>query len=407
MKVHFYLDRRKGKSENLPVFLHYWYKGRLLRVFTGEHCGLDGWSKETERVKEDREGATEINELLSSMENEVLSSVREARTAREPLNLEDIKEDLTFLTGKKRDFFDVWDEFIDTESLQKQWTEGTIRRFNTTKKHLMKLNTQYDISFKTINRTFYREFIDYHNNKGLNNNFAQKNIELLRWFLNWATRKGYNKNLGYKKHKPPAYKRDKTSLRTLYLTADEINRICRMETGNPELSVIRDIFCFGCFTGLGYDEIQNLKKRDVTGEKLVCSKKKPLRSVAIPLVDRAKEILNRYMKHPRRSVFPVPKIQYYNRCLKILGREAGLNESFTVQYFVGKKQVEKVFRKWELLSSQTAKRTFIYLGIAQGIGLEILCELTGNSPGTLRSYYQIKRELIEREMHKLDKIDIY
>ena len=107
MKIHFYLDRRKGREENLPVFLQYWHDGELLRVFTGEHCDLNNWDNKAERVKKNVAGSAEINELLTSMEKEVVGIVMEARVIRVPLSVKDIRQKLTFVSGSDKDFFKV------------------------------------------------------------------------------------------------------------------------------------------------------------------------------------------------------------------------------------------------------------------------------------------------------------
>ena len=100
MKIHFYLDRRKGKTDRLPVFLQFWHKGQLLRVFTGEHCNLNDWDSDNERVKPDIMGASEINKLFQSMESEVLALVRQIKIVRKHVNMDYLKDNLTFMNEK-------------------------------------------------------------------------------------------------------------------------------------------------------------------------------------------------------------------------------------------------------------------------------------------------------------------
>ena len=72
MKVHFYLDRRRDKLVNLPVFLHFWHGGELLRVSAGVHCDSSEWDGKNERVSKKSKKAGKINALLDSMEEEIV-----------------------------------------------------------------------------------------------------------------------------------------------------------------------------------------------------------------------------------------------------------------------------------------------------------------------------------------------
>ena len=83
---------------------------------------------------------------------------------------------------------------------------------------------------------------------GLKNSTIEKKLGYLRWFLNWATDRGYNTNQDYKKFHPTL----KMTLRkVIYLTKEEIARVRDLELSEAQayLDPIRDIFLFCCFSG--------------------------------------------------------------------------------------------------------------------------------------------------------------
>ena len=401
MRVHFYLDRKKGRDKNLPVFLQYWHEGDLLRVFTGEHCDLDKWDKNAERVRKSVAGSGVINELLSSMEEEVVRIIREARIIRNPLTVNAIKKKLTFISGSEKDFFNAWDEFVVSESREKGWSEGTVKRMQVVKNHLIKINSFYRINFRTIYRPFYSVFMKYHTDNGYRKSYAKRNFDILRWFLNWGADKGYPVNMQYRRIKP-----ERTAVQSglMALNQEEVLRLLRYRSENRETMLVRDIFLLGCMTGLGYGEIVRLTTENIQDEYIIYTPGKMTVEVKVPLLPAAREIIQVHSKSRRKYLFSLPSIQYYNLILKRLGREAGLEEEVKLNYSVGEKRMERTFRKWELLSSKVARKTFIHIGASRGIGLDVMSELSGYHPGTIRSFYRHQDRSLKREINKIGEI---
>jgi integrase len=400
MKIHFYLDRRKGKTVQLPVFMQFWLNGQLFRTFTGEHCDPEDWDIYSERIRPDVNNASEINRLLQSMQDEVLSLIRKTKTVRAPLTISYLKENLSFLNSKERDFFSLADEFIRTGYSEKKWGIGMVKRLEILKMHLRKIDKNYKVSFQNINENFYKVFLEYNSNQGFNISYLVKNLELLRCFLNWASLEGYNRNMTYRTFKSPAVQ--KADYEEIYLTEKELMKICQMETDDPELEVVKDMFCLCCFTGLRYSDVLKLENKNLTGNKLIVKRQKPPVTIEIPLIDITRNILNKYNSDPDKKLFPSLSIQEYNSCIKELGRMAGIHSPVMGRNIRGDNKSGIPVKKWKLMSSLCARRTFIKLGVNRGIGLEVMSDLTGNQSGTIRHYYKISDAHKETQMQKLN-----
>jgi site-specific recombinase XerD len=400
MKIHFYLDRRKGKAERLPVFLQFWFKGQLLRTFTGEHCNPEDWDTENERIKSHVTGANGINRLFQSMQEEVLSLVWKAKTTRLPVTINYLKENLSFINGKERNFFSLWEEFIKVGYSDQKWGQGMVRRLEILKMHLLNINKKYRIEFNTINEKFYKAFLEYNERQGFNVSYAVKNLELFRWFMNWASIEGYNHNMSYKKFKPPSL--EKINYEGLYLKEAELMCLFQLETDSTEMDVIKDMFCFSCFTGLRYSDLVKLENKNFEGDKLIFRRPKPSVIMEIPLTDVTRTILDKYYSEAQDKLFPLITIQDFNRNIKELGRMAGIDAPVRGRYIRGNSGFGKPMKKWELMSSLFARRTFINLGVNKGIGLEVMCELTGNLAGTISHYYKSRSPDKKVEMQKLN-----
>lgn len=88
--------------------------------------------------------------------------------------------------------------------------------------------------------------------KELVNNTVSKLVSNLKVFLNWATQHKLNKNMDYKDFK---CKWNETDL--IALSDNELMNLFRYDfSSNVSFSNIRDVFCFGCFTGARYGDIE-------------------------------------------------------------------------------------------------------------------------------------------------------
>ncbi|ANI89252.1 hypothetical protein A9P82_08075 [Arachidicoccus ginsenosidimutans] len=102
---------------------------------------------------------------------------------------------------------------------------------------------------------------------------------------------------------------------------------------DEDLNEIRDIYIFQSFCGLSYQELYNLDASDVIigidGDKWIDKNRgKTGVNEPVPLLPICLEILERYGSHPlcqrRRKLLPVPTNQHYNRCLKLIAKERGI-----------------------------------------------------------------------------------
>ncbi len=400
MKVHFYLDRRRDKQLDLPVFLHFWHGGELLRVFTGVHCDSNEWDKKNERANRKSKKAGKINTLLDSLEEEIVRYVYKAKMLRRKFTVKEMKQDLSFLPGQESKFFQVWDEFVYENIKEKSWKESTINRFWAVKSHLSSLNERDALTFSLIDKELLQNFVEHQLSRGLSPNYVRKNMDVLRWFLNWASIKGYLKNLDYKRYKSPGTDPAANIRPEISLSGAELNKLINLEPDNDISMLVRDAFCFSCFTGITFNDLRAIQQRNIKGNRLSYTPGKTSNKISLELSDPAKFILKKYMVESLPVLFRLPLLQTYNKTLKELGRLAGVNEIIKISY----RGKMKTFRKWELMSSRASRNTFVKIGVDSGISLEIMSGLLGYSTASLSKYYQVSEDTRERAIMKISQI---
>lgn len=99
----------------------------------------------------------------------------------------------------------------------------------------------------------------------------------------------------------------------------------------------------------------------------------------IPLNEKAKSILSKYEDLKSEEALPVQSNQKMNEYIKEVCYLAELNQPVTQTFYKGKERISETFKKYELIGTHTARRTFICIALANGITPETVMRITGHT----------------------------
>ncbi len=176
------------------------------------------------------------------------------------------------------------------------------------------------------------------------NSTIKKQLGYLKWFLNYATEKGYNKNLAFNTFKP---KLKTAKNKVVYLTAVELDLIRDYEI--PEVKIylerVRDVFLFTYYTSLRYSDVYNLKKHNIIGDKLNIVSIKDVDNLQIKLSKKALAIIEKYNGSDFENMRALPVIsnQNMNDYLEELCKLAKIDNKVTKVHFKLNTRIEEVF----------------------------------------------------------------
>ncbi|MEO5644014.1 MAG: site-specific integrase [Bacteroidia bacterium] len=273
-KVKFYPATRKDKAGevkklDVPVFLFFSLKGIRLQYFTGVRVEERKWDYEIMRVKADQKEAARNNKILDRLKRWVEEIADNANALGIKLTLEEFRNKLKERTGdtsatKKpsgKTFIELYDEYIETSKLSKK--EGTIKALRTGYNNLIAFSkaTRTSLTFDKINQEFYNKLLEYcFTVRKFKNNSTGKLIKDLKAFLNWATEEGHNTSLEFKKK---GFKMLREEPEIIYLTYDELILLYERSFEKPHLENAKNVFCFGCFTGMRFSDILALTHENI------------------------------------------------------------------------------------------------------------------------------------------------
>lgn len=354
--INFYLD--KPNSKNLrSILMTYQNKGLKFRHSTKVKVQERFWDFKAQRIKKNVSGEVEINSYLKQLVETINQIEREALLESKVLTLKRVKQEFEERLNKKADrrtFLDYFKEYVDSSKGYKAIL--TVKRYNSVLNSLKAFSDFFaiELNFENIDKAFYDGYVEYlMNDRGLLNNTVGSNIKTLKSFMNFATEKGYNKrNTIFK-----SFKVIKEDVDIIYLEEDELFKIYELEGLNEAQKHVRDIFCFGCFTGLRYSDTARIGVENINEDYIEIVTQKTKDFLKIPLNVYAKQILNRYEGKLPHSV----SNQKTNDHLKVIGELAMIDKQILRVKYRGIIKIEQSEPKFKFLSTHTARRTFVTL----------------------------------------------
>lgn len=266
--------------------------------------------------------------------------------------------------------------------------------------HDQLLSFRDGITLSQIDQKLMNKFTYWYVNNGYCNRTINKQLKTLKSCLRWLGRNGYPINKEALEFKPKLKVIPKT---VTYLKYNEL--IHFMNYTFPEnqayLTKARDLFCFMCFTSLRYSDLVALKHSHIIDEQIEMFSEKTDGKLIIPLVNQAKQIIEKYSWYKGDTVFPVPSNQKLNDYLKEAAELAGLNRIVSQSYFKGNERYEKTAYFYEQISCHDARRTFVVCSLSLGIPMTIVMRATGHSDyESMKPYIEVLNETQRMEMDK-------
>lgn len=408
-------------EDNVPIRMRVVFGGQRVDFSTGYRIDISKWNPDKQRVKNGctnklKQSAADINNELDRLSsiiqnifkefevNEMMPSPKELREAfnkkvkaEVPLSEEDIAKEQNKL------FWDAFKEFSSEGVKLNNWALGTVKKIKVMKNHLTEFDS--DATFEGITDEWFNDYIVWlRDDKDMRNSTIEKQINLVKWFLRWATQKGYNKNLTFTMFRPKLKTAQKN---VIFLDPEEIEQIeaCTIPTSKRYLERVRDLLIFCCYTGLRHSDLYNLRRSDIKHNHIEVTTVKTSDALIIELNSHSRAILEKYkeFQFADGKALPVISNQKMNSFLKDLCELAELNTPVRETYYKGGERIDVVCPKYQLICTHTGRRSFICNALAMGISPEVVMKWTGHSDySAMKPYIAVADKIKAEAMKKFD-----
>jgi len=292
------------------------------------------------------------------------------------------------------------------------WSDGTVQTLMSFRRLLgdFKPNTLVGNIDGAWLEAFHKWLVEERNQQGVT---VHNNLMRLRSFLKWAEKKGIYNGRARQEYQPKVKGADEQTRAIVFLTREELRKIEEHHFDKRHLEVARDVFLFCCYTGLRTSDVFKLQRADIHGDSISFTTQKTNHALTVPLNDKARAILDKYAGcKPNRKqkaygidnpALPVVYRKTENIHLKDIMKEAGIDTPTHHTYYIGSVRHDEVLPKYKLVSTHTARHTFIVTAISLGIPPTVVMEWTGHKDyNAMRPYIAVADDTSVQQMRKFN-----
>ena len=340
LSIKFYLHLSKGNGVKSPIYLRLIYNRVKAEISTDYKIDNNLWDESSQRVKRN----AVINAGLNQLETKVYDILKDLKSLNEAFTVQDIKDSITGKNDKADFLIGYAKTFLDRKASAGECDPETVQKYQTTVEFISQfIKKKYgkdDHLLSKVDYTFVQDLdvfllnVDTRSiSKRMGRNTANKHHTRFKSILISANKEGIINKMPYRDF---ALKNTPTT-RT-FLTQEELDILATHDLGgNKSLDKVRDIFVFSVYTGLRFQDAQDLTMENIRKNAdgnlfLDIEQGKTDGQVLIPVLNHAKDIVTKYEGDERKVTGKVlPRISNVkvNLYLKTIADLIGIDKHHT------------------------------------------------------------------------------
>lgn len=385
----FIRESKARKNGNVPIEVMITVNGERNSFSTGKQIAIEKWDKTKQQVKGKDQETQNLNNYLKAIKAKLYQKEAEL-LERGFIITAQILYDAYFdkvESLKERSLFEVFEEH--NQEQEKLVGNGVSKATHWVSVYTIRLLREFvqqkykreDLYLRELNLSFIQSFHSFLRiDKGMAQNSSTKHLKLLKKIINLSVANSYMAFNPFS-----TYKVEREPVEIDFLDEEELRKIINFDTPLPRLERAKDMFLFGCFTGLSYIDIKTLTpehfEKDSAGR--IWIKKRRVKTGVlsrIPLLPIAKLILDKYKGGEK--LLPIQDPADINKYLKDIAILCGINKR---------------------ICFHTSRHTFAStVTLANNISLEVVSKMLGHTNTRMTAHYaKLIDKCIGEQMDKL------
>ena len=385
----FIRESKARKNGNVPIEVMITVNGERNSFSTGKQIAIEKWDKTKQQVKGKDQETQNLNNYLKAIKAKLYQKEAEL-LERGFIITAQILYDAYFdqvESIKERSLFEVFEEH--NQEQEKLVGNGVSKATHWVSVYTIRLLREFvqqkykreDLYLRELNLNFIQSFHSFLRiDKAMAQNSSTKHLKLLKKIINLSVANSYMAFNPFS-----TYKVEREPVDIDFLDEEELRKIINFDTPLPRLERAKDMFLFGCFTGLSYIDIKTLTpehfEKDSAGR--IWIKKRRVKTGVlsrIPLLPIAKLILDKYKGGEK--LLPIQDPADINKYLKDIAILCGINKR---------------------ICFHTSRHTFAStVTLANNISLEVVSKMLGHTNTRMTAHYaKLIDKCIGEQMDKL------
>lgn len=384
---------RINKKGLVPIICRITFQQHRKNFNTGLFINPTHWHSKLQKAKPPTDENTFINNELSLIKNKINQAFLLLQIQETEFTVEDIYAQYTGKPITKNigivyhynDFLEKYKKLIGIEIKQVTWNKFNYI-LNDLKDFLQWKYKQKDFYLKDLDMEFISDFEYYLKvNKEQKQITINKALQRFKKVVKTAVEAKIINKFPFNEHKAKSVKNQ-----IVYLTVEELNKLEEYSFSQKRLQEVADMFIFCCYTGLAYNEMNQLQpKHIITGfddnQWIQMQREKTQKMISLPLLSKAIAIIEKYGNNDNVYILPRISNQKFNSYLKEIAEIVGIEKNLT---------------------HHIARKTFATtILLYNDIPMEIVSELLGHSKITITQehYGKIVQKKVSEHISKLSE----
>jgi integrase len=392
--IHFWLNIAKRNGDSAPIYARVTVDGKRAEISLQRQTSVTLWDTKAKKTTSRTPEGKALNTYLDQVYAKLLQCHKQLSAEFELVTAKSIKARFVGHDERHKTLLEL--VAYHNQNMKGVLKPGTLKNYYTTENYirrfLVKKKKTNDIYLKHLKYSFIIDFEQYlrkgpslQNSNPLNNNGVMKHLERLRKLMNLAMDLEWLEKNPFMRYKLK-FKRYKKE----FLSQEELKLFQEADIKVKGYGIVRDIFVFSCYTGLSYTDVRLLDESNIVigidGDRWIFTQReKNEQPVKIPLLEVAKQILEKYEDHPRLNqgrLLPVYSNQKTNAYLKEITASLGISKNLTFH---------------------SARHTFATtVTLSNGVPIETVSKMLGHTKiTTTQVYARVLEEKISADMNGL------
>ena len=372
-KTVFYVNGSKEKNGIVPIMGRVTINGTIAQFSCKQRIQKELWDAKGNRAKGKSRESTTVNFALDNIKAQIAKHYQRLSDREAYVTAEMVRNAYQGIGTEYETLLRAFDKenAAFAKRVGKDRSERTYRKYLIVRKYLADfIKKQYkrtDMAMNELTEDFIRDYCLYLRNEvGLSQSSVWIYSIPLKHIVTSAHYNGkIPRNPFAQYHVDPDHKERE------FLTENEIKAMSSIELDNPNFALARDLFIFGCWTGISFIDIKNLTTDnivDMNGSFWIKSKRKKTGvPFQIKLMDVAMQIIKRY--EPFRTgnrLFDVGSYNMVNRRIKTVAKKCGIEKT---------------------VSFHLSRHSFAVLALNYGMPIESVSKILGHTNITTTQIY--------------------
>lgn len=384
-KVLFYVNGSKEKNGIVPIMGRITINGSVAQFSCKQTVPVTLWDAKTNKAKGKSKEAQEINFALENTKAQIIKHYQKISDKEAYVSADMIRNAFQGIGNEYETLLRAFDkDNVDFQKrVGKDRSAGTYLKLTIVRNHLAEfIKSRYkrnDMSMNELTEDFIRDFSVY---LGTELGLAQSTVWMycvpLKRIVTRAHYNGYiARNPFIQYHISPNVKERE------FLTEPELKTVMNQKFADPTLTQMRDIFVFGCLTGISFIDIKQLTTDQIITindcQWIASKRQKTKVPFQVKLLETPLQIIQRY--EPFRNgkhLFNLCGNSRANVKLKQIAKECGLDKKLTFHM---------------------SRHSFATLALSKGMPIESVSKILGHTKiTTTQIYAKITTEKLDKDI---------